>query len=110
MVLVCAIFKCQICKMRNAAGLFMIIEPDKAVLLCARRAYRSANAPAADINDTFLEKFPYHEVIAIVATQKFTKQPCASLWKKLAGFLTARSSTSFHLRYNGKTTVSLTSI
>nr|WRK23286.1 bv-e31 [Bombyx mori nucleopolyhedrovirus] len=42
--------------MRNAAGLFMIIEPDKAVLLCARRAYRSANTPAADINDTFLEK------------------------------------------------------
>ncbi|AHD25614.1 ac38 [Choristoneura murinana nucleopolyhedrovirus] len=40
------------CKMRNSAGLFMIMEPDKAVLLCARRAYRG-NAVASD---TFLEK------------------------------------------------------
>ncbi|AAK85584.1 hypothetical protein [Epiphyas postvittana nucleopolyhedrovirus] len=41
------------CKMRNSAGLFMIMKPDKAVLLCARRAYR--NAPMTT-QDTFLEK------------------------------------------------------
>ncbi|AFY62924.1 nucleotide diphosphate [Samia ricini nucleopolyhedrovirus] len=38
--------------MRNSAGLFMIMEPDKAVLLCARRAYRGGVAA----HDTFLEK------------------------------------------------------
>ncbi|AAQ91717.1 unknown [Choristoneura fumiferana DEF multiple nucleopolyhedrovirus] len=39
--------------MRNSAGLFMIMEPDKAVLLCARRSY----CGAASVNtDTFLEK------------------------------------------------------
>ncbi|QBC76104.1 nudix [Neophasia sp. alphabaculovirus] len=39
--------------MHNSAGLFMIMEPDKAVLLCARRSYRGA----ASVNkDTFLEK------------------------------------------------------
>ncbi|USC25890.1 hypothetical protein [Palpita vitrealis nucleopolyhedrovirus] len=41
--------------MRNSAGLFMIIDPDKAVLLCARRAYRNSNTRAIN-NDTFLEK------------------------------------------------------
>ncbi|ANF29748.1 ADPRase [Catopsilia pomona nucleopolyhedrovirus] len=61
-------FKCPLCKMRNAAGLFMITEADKAVLLCARRAYRNvytscappaATAATANIinnNGTFLEK------------------------------------------------------
>ncbi|BAE72418.1 ORF129 peptide [Hyphantria cunea nucleopolyhedrovirus] len=38
--------------MRNSAGLFMIMEPDKAVLLCARRAYHGGDTA----NDTFLEK------------------------------------------------------
>ncbi|AVA31220.1 ADPRase [Oxyplax ochracea nucleopolyhedrovirus] len=37
----------------SAAGLFMITEPDKAVLLCARRAYQM-NVPSSA--DTFLEK------------------------------------------------------
>ncbi|AOT85570.1 ADPRase [Cyclophragma undans nucleopolyhedrovirus] len=41
--------------MRNAAGLFIIIESDRAVLLCARRAYRiTAGDPPP--TDTFLEK------------------------------------------------------
>ncbi|QDL57070.1 nudix [Dione juno nucleopolyhedrovirus] len=39
------------CKMRNSAGLFMIMKPDNAVLLCARRAY-----DGAAVGDTFLEK------------------------------------------------------
>ncbi|AAC59021.1 unknown [Orgyia pseudotsugata multiple nucleopolyhedrovirus] len=37
--------------MRNSAGLFMIMEPDRAVLLCARRAYHGGA-----VSDTFLEK------------------------------------------------------
>nr|AFS51990.1 DekiORF113 [Dendrolimus kikuchii nucleopolyhedrovirus] len=40
--------------MRNAAGLFIIIESDRAVLLCARRAYRIAGGDPP--TDTFLEK------------------------------------------------------
>jgi 8-oxo-dGTP pyrophosphatase MutT (NUDIX family) len=88
--------------MRNSAGLFIIMEPDKAVLLCARRAYRGA----ASVNtETFLEKISIPRGHRDCTDAKIYETAVREFVEETGRFSIARSFTSFRLRCTGRTKV-----